>query len=235
MAGRNKPLVTAILLSWKRVANMRPIVDALRSQTVPVEIWTINNGADDIDLADDRYIHIPWNAGEWARYVFAGRAETEYVMFQDDDFMLGDETFLEDAIRLHKEKCPEHIIGVAGRGLQTSPPYYHPDIVNRSGRAAIIKGHFQLFKPEICHRVRIPRHPSASDIYWSLDAGNGHHRHWVSKTLAGRLVTLDRQGVGYEFRPEHYAERELVCATWLGLRKNSALVNTEYLRSLDYA
>jgi hypothetical protein len=206
--------VTAVLLSWRRKANMPRIIDALRSQTVDVEVWLINNDGHE-SFGADRVIAIPWNAGEWARYVFAGRITTEYGMFQDDDFMLGDPHYLEDAIMLHESMCPDHILGIAGRGLQTSSPYYAPDIIRQNAYAAILKGHFQLFKSDIVRRVRIPRHPSASDIYWSLDSGGGEARHYVSKELSERLVTLERHGVGYEFRPGHNKERNEVCAAWL--------------------
>ena len=208
-------MITAVLLSWKRKANMPQIIDMLRRQTVPVEVWVINNdGAE--DFGADRLISIPWNAGEWARYVVAGRVETEYTMFQDDDFMVGDVEYLEDALAHSIVKCPNHLLGVAGRGLQMDPPHYYPDIINRDGYAAILKGHFQLFKTNITRRARIPMHPSASDIYWSLDLGRGQNVHYVSKDLSERLVTLERHGVGYETRPEHMTEREIVCADWIG-------------------
>lgn len=206
--------VTAVLLSWKRRSNMPKIIEALRAQTVDVEVWLINN-FDFADFGADRLIAFPWNAGEWARYPIAARIETPYGMFQDDDFMLGDERYLEDALRLHNQHAAHHMIGVAGRGLQKYPPHYAPDIVHRDGYAAILKGHFQLFRREVVRRARLPQHPSASDIYWSLDIGDGEPVHWVSKELSDRLETLDRHGVGYEFRPDHYTERERVCAAWL--------------------
>jgi hypothetical protein len=206
--------VTAVLLSWKRKANLPWIIEALRAQTVDVEIWLINNDGFE-DFGADRLIAIPWNAGEWARYVVAGRIETPWGMFQDDDFLLGDDTFLEDAISLHMRKCVSNLLGVAGRGLQIEPPHYRPDIVDRDGWAAILKGHFQLFRRETVRRAKIPQHPSASDIYWSLDIGDGEAVHWVSRELSRRLETLERFGVGYEFRPEHYQERDAVCAAWL--------------------
>ena len=209
-----KPLVTAILLSWRRGANMARIVEAIRGQSVPVEIWLINN-LDSNDYGADRLVCIPWNAGEWARYVFAGRIETPYGMFQDDDFMLGDSDFLADAIFIHDSMCPDHILGTAGRGLQLEPPYYRPDVTGRDGYVSIVKGHFQLFPASLPGRVRIPTHPSASDIYWSLDSGQGAAAHYVSAKLASRLTTLERWGVGYEFRPNHYQEREQVCAAWI--------------------
>ncbi len=207
-------MITAILLSWKRKPNMPLIIEALRSQTVPVDIWLINNDSFE-DFDADRLIAMPWNAGEWARYVVAGRVETDYTMFQDDDFMLGDKFFLEDALGIHCIRCPDNMLGVAGRGLQQTSPYYSPDFVDKDGYTNILKGHFQLFKSEIVRRARIPRHPSASDIYWSLDVGGGEPVHYVSKELSRRLDTLDRYGIGYEFRAEHMAEREQVCAAWL--------------------
>jgi hypothetical protein len=203
--------ITAILLSYKRKPNMPVIVEALRSQTVPIEIWMINNAGSE-DFGADRLISIPWNAGEWARYVFAGRVTTPYCMFQDDDFALGDEHYIEDALLIHADKCPDNIIGVAGRGLQQEFPHYWPDIVDQNGYANILKGHFQLFQSELVRRARIPRHPSASDIYWALDIGGGEAVHWVSRDLS-------RRRVGYELRPEHMAEREAVCADWLEGRR----------------
>ena len=206
--------VTAILLSYKRKRNMSAIVEALRSQTVPVEIWLINNdGAE--DFGADRLVSIPWNASEWARYVFVGRVETPYCMFQDDDFMLGDDHYVEDALAIHAERCPDNLLGVAGRGIQQSPPHYWPDIVDQDGYANILKGHFQLFKTEVVRRIRISRRFSSGDIPWALDIGAGRRVHWVSQNLARRLDTLNRFGVGLEFRPEHVAEREATCAEWI--------------------
>lgn len=206
--------VTAILLSYQRQPNMPLIIETLRAQTVPIEIWLINNNGME-SFGADRLIAIPWNSGEWARYVFASRIETPYGMFLDDDFVPGDPLFVERAIELQELHAPDHIIGVAGRGLQSTPPHYAPDIVNRDGYAAILKGHFQLWPRGITRRYRLSSHPSASDIYWALDTGGGEARHFVSAELSGRLETLDRHGVGYELRPEHYAEREEVCAAWL--------------------
>lgn len=204
--------VTAILLSWKRKANMPRIIAALRAQTVPVEIWLINNNGTE-NYGADKLIAIPWNAGEWARYPFAGRAETEYVMFQDDDFCLGDVRFLRDAIAYHDHYCPEHILCVSGRMMAHEPPHYRCDVAD--GHCHIPKGHFQLFKTAITRRARIPNHPSASDIQWALDLGDGQARHYVDAGLRGRMKELERYGVGYEFRPDHYEERDAVCAAWL--------------------
>ncbi len=210
-------MITAVLMSWKRKPNMPLIIEALLGQSVPVDIWLINNNGTE-DFGVKRTTFFSPSPGEWARYVIAGRVETAYTMFQDDDFMLGDPHFLEDALELHALNCPDNILGVAGRGLQQTSPHYLPDIVNRDGNVSIVKGHFQLFKSAIVRRARIPRRP-VSDIVWSLDLGGGEPVHYVSKELSSRLVTLPHYGVGYEFRPGHMAEREADCARWLEERE----------------
>lgn len=207
-------MLTAILLSWKRKQNLPQIIEALRAQTVEVEIWLINNDGFD-DWAVDRSIFIPWNAGEWARYVFAARAETEFCIFQDDDFLMTDEYFIEDALQLHSEKCPDHILGVAGRGIQYTHPHYWPDYVRQDAYVQIVKGHFQLFRTDMTRRIKLPNHPSASDIYWSLDAADGEALHYISKNLSYRMRELERFGVGYEFRKEHYQERAQAVVDWI--------------------
>jgi hypothetical protein len=211
-------MITAVLMSWKRKANMPLIIEALRSQTVPVDIWLINNNGTE-DFGADRTVFFNPSPGEWARYVIAGAVQTEYCMFQDDDYKLGDKHYLEDAMDLHAVYCPEHIIGVAGRGLAKAPPYYYPDIINQCAYANILKGHFQLFKTNIVRRARIPNRPTASDILWSLDTANGEARHYVSQKLSSRLDPLPNYGVGYEFRPGHMAERNQVCKEWLAERE----------------
>ena len=196
---------TAILLSWRRKANMPQIITALYEQSVDVEVWLINNGGYE-DFGADRVVCIPWNAGEWARYCFTRRVETDWVMIQDDDLMLGDSLFVEDAMRIHGERCPEHHLGADGRGVSMTAPHYAEEIT--SGYAPILKGRFQLFKRESLRGLHVPWHPSASDIWFSLDVSRGRPVHWVDVGLKGRLVELEQYGVGYEFRPEHWQERD---------------------------
>ena len=206
--------ITAILMSWKRKPNMPKIIEAIRGQSVPVEIWLVNcNGLE--DFGADKLIAMPWGPGEWARYGMLGRVKSKYCMFQDDDFMMGDKFFLEDALGIHCIRCPDNMLGVAGRGLQQTSPHYWPDIVNQDGYASILKGHFQLFKSEVVRRARMSHHISSGDIYWSLDVGAGRPVHWVSKELSQRFAPLDQFGVGYELRPGHWDEREAVCVDWL--------------------
>lgn len=205
--------VTAVLLSWRRKPNLPVIIRRLREQTAPpAQIWLINNDGFD-DFGADRVIAVPWNLGECARYMVAARIETEYGMFQDDDFIMADCEFLADAVALYEDLGLAGILGVSGRGLQAEPPHYRPEV--RDGRCHIVKGHFQLWQRAMAERVRLPWHPSASDILWSLDMGQGRAVHYVCSEFKRRLQELPRHGVGYEYRPEHWRERDEVCKAWL--------------------
>lgn len=201
--------VTAILLSYKRKPNMERIVAAYRNQTVKVDVWLINNDGFE-SFGADRLIAIPWNAGEMARYVFCARPETEFVCFQDDDFLIGDDRFIEDALWVLEGRI-NFLVGTAGRNINWEGDipvagHYGPEAKKGKG-AAILKGHFQIFHKSYAGRVRIPGHKNASDIYWSMDVSYGAPAHLVSAELAGRLKRLDQHGVGLEYRNNHWSER----------------------------
>lgn len=216
-----KPIATVILLSYQREPNMSSIISSYRAQSVPVEIWTIDN-APETEYCEwhhlvDRLVTIPWNGGEWARYPFVGRVETDWCLFQDDDWLIQDERFVEDAIDEYCTMKPL-LLGTAGRLTFPRRPYYRDDV--KRGWANVLKGHFQCFRPSVVRRARIPNHPSASDILWSMDIANGKKRHWVSSALRERLHLIDQHGVGLEYRPHHYLERDSVVQSWYKERKN---------------
>jgi len=217
------PTITAILMSYKRKPNMPLIVDSYRRQTVDTEVWMINNNGNE-DFGADKLISIPWNAGEMARYLFCARPRTKYVCFQDDDFMMKTEDFLEIGIKLVDQR-PDYLVGTAGRNINWEndlgkPGHYAPEAQKDKG-AAILKGHFQIFRRSIATRAHIMGHFSASDIWWALDISKGAPAHFVSAELAKRIKKLDRHNTGLEFRPEHWSERSDVVKKWIQ-RNNSA-------------
>jgi hypothetical protein len=203
--------VTAILLSYKRPLNMPAIIDSLRGQSEEVEIWVINN-SDCGYFREDRSIHIPWNAGEWARYVFAPIVDTEYVLFQDDDWLITDDEFVEMAIEIHTAMAPDGIVGIGGRAIERDQPHYiGRDPITSNGYTPFLWGHVQLFKRDRSREIVIPHHPYASDIHWSLQMGGNH---WVSSYLRNRVVQMDEHGVGLSHRDCHMEEREAACAAY---------------------
>ena len=205
---------TAILMSYKRKPNMPEIVQSLRMQTRPPrEIWMINNNGYDA-FGADKVIAIPWNAGEMARYLWTRRVETPWVMFQDDDFVVGDERFLADALEIAKDKAPDACVGTAGRHIDPGPKHYRHEAAPDS-YTNFLKGHFQLFHQRALHNLHVCYHPFASDIWFSLDISQGRRVHWVSADLRQRLRRIDTHGEGLEFRDGHWAEREQACADYI--------------------
>lgn len=198
-------MITAILMSYKRKPNMEKIVETYRSQSVPVEIWMINNNGLE-DFGADKLIAVPWNAGEMARYIWCARPETDWVCFQDDDFIIQDNRFVEDAIGLVEER-PGYLVGVAGMNINWETQNMYAPEAKKDRGAAILKGHFQCFRRDYATKVRIMGHWAASDIWWSMDVSRGAPAHLVSADLCKRMGQMDRHGVGLEFRPEHYPER----------------------------
>lgn len=212
-----KPLVTAVLMSYKRQPNMPAIIESYRAQSVPVEVWLINNNGLE-DFGADKLIAIPWNAGEMARYIFCARPDTDYVCFQDDDFQITGADYVECGIEA-VERRPDYLVGASGRNVNWEADFptaghYAPEAHVGQG-AAILKGHFQIFRKSYASRVHIPGHWAASDIYWSLDGSRGAPAHYVDPVLSKRLKRLDTHGTGLEFRPEHWKERSGVVKDYL--------------------
>lgn len=208
--------ITAILMSYKRKPNMPKIIKQLRAQShPPKEIWMVNNDGYD-SFGADKVIAIPWNAGEMARYLWTRRAETPWVMFQDDDWIMRDVRFLEDALFIAKTKALRACTGTAGRTISPTPKHYDgrrealPDSYTN-----FLKGHFQLFHQDSLTDLHVGHHPNASDIWFSLDISHGRKVHWVSANLRSRFQLMDQHGQGLEHRKGHWAEREKACADYV--------------------
>ena len=190
------------------------IVESYRKQTVPIEIWMVNNGGNFESFGADRLISIPWNAGEMARYLFTRRAETDLVCFQDDDFLITGEDYIERAIDILDRMAPEACVGVAGRHVNLAPPHYAGE-ARPDSYTNFLKGHFQIFRRKSLGNVKIGYHPYASDLQFSLDISRGRDVHWVSAELKERTMRLPTHGAGLEFRPEHWQEREEACIAYI--------------------
>lgn len=193
---------------------MPEIIERLRSQTAPPkEIWLINNDGFD-DFGADKLIAADFNLGERARYMVLRAVDTDYVAFQDDDFIMTDDDFLMDAIRISNDRAPLALTGVSGMRLSPIPPHYSVGAPNDDW-CNMLKGHFQIMRKSALANVRIPWHPWRSDIQFSLDISRGQPIHWVSGNLKKRFKLMNQWGEGLEYRPEHWDEAEEVVAAYI--------------------
>lgn len=209
--------VTAVLVSYRRQENVCQLVETLRQQTLRPELMLINNW-DMRAFQIERTAFIPWNAGPMARYLFAVYAETEWLMFIDDDLMPSDVEFVADALAIAKQR-PAAITGAYGRQLAKTPRHYRKDA---QGDVAIIKGRFQMMRRSLLDQVYLPPMGNdvlfaCDDIYVCLEAGRGEPVHWADGALAERLVEMPEGGneVALSLQQGHMQRREAACAWWL--------------------
>ena len=208
--------ITAILLNYKRPANMPRLIASLKTQSVPVGIIVIDNGVQDTPHTEYG-VGLTWNAGPYVRYLVAALARTPYVCFFDDDLCPGDPDFISDALSI--AACRGGITGAFARHLSPTPPYYQgPDVV---GEVELIKGRFMLFSRNLLEQVHLTRPWFAryamhcDDLYVSLEIGRGQPAHWADKSLKARLEELPAGNVGLERRPDHFLLREAFCAHYI--------------------
>lgn len=208
--------ITAILLNYKRPANLPRLVASLKAQSVPVEIIVIDNSGQGVHHTEYE-IGLTWNAGPYVRYLVAALTRTPWVCFFDDDLCPGDPDFVRDALDI--ASCHSGIIGTFARRLSRTPPHYQePDIV---GEAELIKGRFMLFHRNLLEQVHLTRPWLAryamhcDDLYISLEIGQGQPIHWADKGLKARLEELPAGNVGLETHSDHFLLREAFCAHYI--------------------
>jgi hypothetical protein len=229
------PLVTALLLNYRRPQNMQRVLDCLASQTAPTQVYLWNNGSplqvrcgEGEELASVerhplvRLVVTPnGNLGCWPRWLLGSMADTEYVCTLDDDLLLADDRVLEDAIAASRDKCPDGIVGffgwerLPGRSYRASR---HIDGAEQDRWVDLIKGRFMLLRRELLERVPLV-HPvvrdeaemlrRADDIVLSLTVSRGRRRaHLVPGVLGRRYVELSECGVGLRNEPGHREMRD---------------------------
>jgi hypothetical protein len=226
------PLVTAVLLNWRRPQNLAAILDCLAGQTVPVQVYLWNNG-ERLELEDHPAVKLVVranrNVGCLPRWHLAGLAETEFVCSVDDDLLLADERVLEDAVRACRERCPDGIVGAFGwqhvedepldsyrahRHIN-GPPKRDGEWVDRT--VDVVKGRFMLLRRELLERVPIspPDWPEeeplgfrCDDLYVSMHvAGGKWGRHLVPAEIGRRWRELGQDARALAADPGHYERR----------------------------
>lgn len=103
---------TALLLNWKRPDNLEKIINRLRQQSVPVDIFLWDNNPTrqfDVDL----HIRSDHNLMCWPRWFMANYANTEFVFSLDDDLIPNNNSLIEYCI----ETCEKYDSIIGCRGL----------------------------------------------------------------------------------------------------------------------
>lgn len=220
--------VTVILLNYKRPDNIPVLVDALRSQTEPIDIWLVNNAGPYTwmpTFAADRYTWMPWNGGCFSRLLMAAYVQTPWICFISDDLCPADDRFIADMLLVVRGQFNRGraMVGTDGHGLNRESPYYDK-YDNRDGLVPILKGTVICFPRAALDRVHLSRpllrlEPAylrrCEDLYLSLETGAGKPVHWSDAGLRARLKDLPGEEVGLCKEPGHYRIREQFCEQYV--------------------
>jgi SAM-dependent methyltransferase len=238
------PLVTALLLNYKRPQNMQRVLDCLAAQTVPVQVYLWNNGepltvrcnggAEPVPVQQHPLVRLvvtpTSNLRCWPRWLLGSMADTEFLCTLDDDLVLADERVLEDAVRASREKCPDGIVGFFGWRRVPGRSYRKSQHVNGSDEDCwvdLIKGRFMLLRRVLLERVPL-LHPvfratpdyrgRADDIYVNACVSGGRPgAHLVPGVLGKRYVELSECGVALRDEQGHREERDELVSSMFSL------------------
>jgi hypothetical protein len=213
---------TLILLNDRRPKNVRKIAGFFQALPLPPIVILGDNSTDGFPWPDlaDHVVRIPWNAGTYLRIFLALQAETEHVIFMDDDIIPIDRSFLYDAIKVSNDH-PNGITGAFGRRVSKTSPHYSHDAV---GNTEIVKGRFMIFRREILDKIpsglletgeTLEVTNRSDDIQLSIAIGRGEPVHWVDQHLQNRLVQLDESESPICGNPDHDRIREEVTRDFL--------------------
>jgi hypothetical protein len=165
---------SAILLSWRRAANVERIVADLRNWKRIGEIIVWNNDGDGkLTLPGATVINSERNFGSLARYGLVPMAANDTIWFQDDDMLINEAQF--EKVFAAYAADPTRIYGCRGRNLIDG--IYAMN--NAYGECDVIVSQTMLFHRSLLHHLFrflgcIPIPGRADDVAFSLACPSRH-------------------------------------------------------------
>jgi hypothetical protein len=214
------PQVTAFVPNWRRPANVRKIIPALRKQTVKPRIVLVDNSqgyitVDRSEQPDDVW-KAPFNAGPFYKFLVAKHYDG-WLYFNDDDVVPTDESYIERLMSIAKDGW--RIIGPRARNVSPEPPYYDglPDTKGPTNNVKMISA---VMHRKWLEQVRIP--PADwllrnDDIWVSLEVSKGEPVLYGAAELRWLLQNLPQKNVGLSDEDIHYAERSEGVRRWYSM------------------
>lgn len=201
--------ITSIVLHYNRPENMKRVIDGIRNQTVPSEIWVWDNSgncpADGIDVL----IRSSRNFYCQPRFTIGHLVRTLYTYNQDDDLQIKDNRLFEKLIDTANE-YPEDMIGWNGRifsrEINWDKAYQSPgkgfcDNINMNGLDMMNVG-VSFFRTEIINKLLV--NPFQNDI----DEVTEDEYKWGDDMFISNLLPKEHKRIteylknSYEWLPE---------------------------------
>lgn len=211
--------VTVLIPTWKRHANVRKIIPALREQSVCPQIVLVNMGEPYEGPAPDDLWQIPFNTGPYSKFNVAC-AYDGWLAFMDDDILPTHEDLLgrmlETALR-----TGAYIVGPRARDVRRQPPHYKGR-GDTKGWTNNIKMALSMMHRSVLSLVRYP--PAGwllrcDDLWISLEVSQGKKVLFADPELLPYFKDMNGLGVSLSRQPEHYDEREECCAAWAAMER----------------
>jgi hypothetical protein len=169
-------MVTAILLNWKRTDNLKKVIQSIRSQSIPIDIWLWDNAKVKSEYDVDKHFISPINLKCFPRWCLASMIQTKYFFVIDDDIILNDKNVIKDCLKYHEsQNISDLILGFTGVTLNDSKEYWASEHLNNCDFDAsvdIVKGRFMFMKRILMNKVNLGRSFTCEDIKVSAASNN---------------------------------------------------------------
>ena len=211
-------MITILLVNYKRRENLKDIILALKSQTIPCEIFVWNNAPEPFIHDDvDWILNSSKNSGCWPRWYMGTFAKNDYVLSHDDDLLITKTDALEVLVKEYNEKghkgmamgpygvilgknnlyFPKNILseGLQKLGSIKIPKHLH--FPKKNIKVDIIKGRMLLLKKTDLNKIStLPNGPNSfifcDDIVISAQLANGTlGHHLVTNKLNGKIIDIE--------------------------------------------
>jgi glycosyltransferase involved in cell wall biosynthesis len=241
-----KSEITILLLNYKRPHNLHRIIDSLKSQTVPVNIFLWDNSGSSTfhDHRIDLIFRTSENKGCSPRWLTALYAKTKYIMTHDDDFLIINPDTIEKIVQcLNEQKNKQTIVGYEGVFVDINKTYReHVQYENRymfkenkfgnvapryshlksSARVHLVKGRLMATQTEnIAKYIDFPvlLNEREDDITVSAMIGGGAGIHLIPHFLRGCIQEIEDSAsakLGNKDNPDHDDSRNIAFKYYFG-------------------
>lgn len=205
--------VTALLLNYKRPKNIYEIIDKIKSQSIPVNIflWN-NNNEDNTKYPVDLQINSSLNLMCSPRWLMSGYSKSKYFFSLDDDLNFKDSKVIEDCLSyVINNNCAIGYQGVAigpSKEYCKSKHFFSPNI-NKDINVDIIKGRFIFCSKNNLKTVNFSNYKKANNyrIEDDIIISSKINKKIIPKFLHNRFVELPAPHALCS-EPDHYKSRQ---------------------------
>jgi glycosyltransferase involved in cell wall biosynthesis len=118
--------ITSIIITYKRYANIKKIVDSLKAQTIPTDIIIWDNAGEIDEISGATVIRSSKNFVCRPRFLLCGLVNTDYIFNIDDDHVITDNKLLENLVAKSKSESDSVFYGWSARLDYEKEPCHIP-------------------------------------------------------------------------------------------------------------